>query len=65
MKDLNQKAAKMTENETPWWKIKRMNNTELVRRALNLASGYKTTYVNGTVGQLLTDSLITANLSNG
>ncbi len=46
---------------------KRMNNDEAVRKMIDLALGYNTVYVNGTVGQQLSDDLIeyTYNKSDG
>ncbi|WP_320982421.1 hypothetical protein, partial [Parabacteroides goldsteinii] len=41
---------------------KRMNNIEAAEKAIELATAYNTIYVNGTVGQKLTDELITDRL---
>lgn len=41
---------------------KRMNNVEAVEKAIELATAYNTVYVNGTVGQKLTNGLITDTL---
>ncbi len=46
---------------------KRMNNAEAVQKLIDLATKYNTVYVNGTVGQELTEALInsTINFSSG